>query len=228
MRTHTGKIPDHFVPRISMTEEQRRVVFMMNSLLLDYPEEGFVDKLNAVEAQLDVLPLPVAAHVVEFLDAARVAGPRAMQEAYVETFDQRRRCSLFLTYYAVGDTRQRGTAILTFRQTLQQLGFESERDELPDHLCVVLEAAALADSSLFDAATQVLSAHRDGIEVLRAALDNLDSPYRYLIMSLCQALPEIDEETANSYMELIRSGPPAEMVGIGTPLPFPTSQPDIH
>ena len=92
----------------------------------------------------------------------------------------------------------------------------------------MLEAAALADSSLFDAATQVLSAHRDGIEVLRAALDNLDSPYRYLIMSLCQALPEIDEETANSYMELIRSGPPADMVGIGTPLPFPTSQPDIH
>ncbi|BAU95571.1 nitrate reductase delta subunit [Corynebacterium suranareeae] len=228
MRTHIGNVPDHFVPKISMTEEQRRLVFMLNSLLLDYPEEGFVDKLNAVEAQLDALPLPVAAHVIEFLDAARIAGPRAMQEAYVETFDQRRRCSLFLTYYAVGDTRQRGTAILAFRQTLQQLGFESERDELPDHLCVVLEAAALAEPSLFDAATEVLAAHRDGIEVLRSALEGLNSPYRYLVTSLCQALPEIDEETAESYLELIRSGPPAEMVGIGIPLPFPTSQPDNH
>ncbi|ANE03757.1 nitrate reductase molybdenum cofactor assembly chaperone [Corynebacterium crudilactis] len=228
MRTHVGKVPEHFVPRISMTEAQRRIVFMLNSLLLDYPEEGFVDKLDAVEAQLDALPLPVAAQVVEFIDAARISGPRAMQETYVETFDQRRRCSLFLSYYAVGDTRQRGTAILAFRQTLQQLGFESQRDELPDHLCVVLEAAALAEPSLFDAATEVLAAHRDGIEVLRAALDNLDSPYRFLVTSLCQALPEITEETANSYLELITSGPPAEMVGIGTPLPFPTSQPDIH
>ena len=228
MRTHIGKVPSNFVPRIEMSEDQARIVYMMISVMLDYPGEGFVDKLNAVEAQLDAVPLPVAAHIVEFVDFARVNGQRALEEHYVETFDQRRRCSLFLTYYAVGDTRQRGTAILAFRQTLAQLGFESARDELPDHLCVVLEAAALSAPTLFDASTEVLAAHRDGIEVLRSALEGLDSPYRFLTTALCQTLPEIDPETAESYQELIRTGPPAEMVGIGTPLPFPTSQPDIH
>lgn len=225
-RTHTGTVPQELVKRIPMNDHQRRLVFMTGSLLLDYPEEDFVDKLTAVEEQLDQLPLPVAAQVVEFVDHARVKGLRWLQEHYVETFDQRRRCSLFLTYYAVGDTRQRGTAILAFRDTLRALGFDIERDELPDHLCVVLEAAALADPELFDNATDVLAAHRDGIEVLRSALDNLDSPYRHLVIALCQALPQIDQETADSYLELIRTGPPAEMVGLGTPLPFPTSQPD--
>ncbi|GAB3595540.1 Nitrate reductase-like protein NarX [Corynebacterium faecale] len=224
-RTHTGMVPEDLVRQIPMQDDQRRIVFMISSLMMDYPDEDFVDKLNVVEGQLDELPLPVAANIVEFLDAARVKGLRWLQEHYVETFDQRRRCSLFLTYYAVGDTRQRGTAILAFRDMLRSLGFESERDELPDHLCVVLEAAALSDPGRFTDATEVLAAHRDGIEVLRSALDNLDSPYRYLVVALCQALPAIDQETADSYMELIRSGPPAEMVGIGTPLPFPTSQP---
>lgn len=225
-RTHTGTIPQKLIRPVDMSEHQRRLVFMIASLMLDYPGEGFVDKLDAVEQQLDELPLPVASNVVEFVDHARVHGVRALEEHYVDTFDQRRRCSLFLTYYAVGDTRQRGTAILAFRQTLRQLGFESDRDELPDHLCVVLEAAALAVPERFADATEVLAAHRDGIEVLRSALDNLTSPYRYLIIALCQALPEIDQDTADSYMELIRSGPPAELVGIGTPLPFPTSQPE--
>lgn len=225
-RTHTGMVPKDLVRQIPMRDDQRRLVYMISSLMMDYPDEDFVDKLNVVEGQLDELPLPVATNIVEFLDHARVKGLRWLQEHYVETFDQRRRCSLFLTYYAVGDTRQRGAAILAFRDMLRSLGFESERDELPDHLCVVLEAAALSDPGRFADATEVLAAHRDGIEVLRAALDNLDSPYRYLIIALCQALPAIDQETADSYMELIRSGPPAEMVGIGTPLPFPTSQPE--
>lgn len=225
-RTHTGMVPEDLVRQIPMRDDQRRLVYMISSLMMDYPDEDFVDKLNVVEGQLDELPLPVATNIVEFLDHARVKGLRWLQEHYVETFDQRRRCSLFLTYYAVGDTRQRGAAILAFRDMLRSLGFESERDELPDHLCVVLEAAALSDPGRFADATEVLAAHRDGIEVLRAALDNLDSPYRYLIIALCQALPAIDQETADSYMELIRSGPPAEMVGIGTPLPFPTSQPE--
>lgn len=226
IRTHTGVVPQDLIKQIPMNDHQRRLVFMVGSLLLDYPQDDAAVKIDAVEAQLDQLPLPVAATIVEFLDHARVKGLRWLQEHYVETFDQRRRCSLFLTYYAVGDTRQRGTAILAFRDTLTSLGFEAERDELPDHLCVILEAAALADPRRFEDATEVLAAHRDGIEVLRSALDHLDSPYRFLVIALCQALPEIDQETADSYMELIRSGPPAEMVGIGTPLPFPTAQPE--
>ena len=225
-RTHTGIIPRDLVQQVKMSDHERRLIFMIGSLMMDYPGEDFLDKLGVVESQLDQLPLPVAANVVEFLDHARVNGLRWMEEHYVETFDQRRRCSLYLTYYAVGDTRQRGTAILAFRDTLRSLGFESMRDELPDHLCVVLEAAALAEPARFEDATEILAAHRDGIEVLRSALDNLNSPYRYLVTALCQALPDIDQETADSYMELIRSGPPAELVGIGTPLPFPTSQPE--
>ena len=39
------------------------------------------------------------------------------RHVYVETFDSRRRCNLYLTYYAHGDTRKRGMALLRFKQT---------------------------------------------------------------------------------------------------------------
>lgn len=73
----------------------------------------------------------------------------------------------------------------------------------------------------------MLASYREGIEVLRAALEQLGSPYSHLIVALCKALPDVDEETAQKYVDLIRTGPPAEMVGIAD-LPFPTAQPDIH
>ena len=56
-----------------------------------------------------------------------------------------RRCNLFLTYFAHGDTRKRGMALLRFKQTYLAAGFELDDAELPDHLCVVLEFAATVD-----------------------------------------------------------------------------------
>ena len=225
-RTHTGVVPDDSIPAVQMTEQQRQVPYMAASVLLDYPDEHLAEKIAAVESQLDMLSLPVQAELTAFLDAVRVLGPRGIEEHYVETFDQRRRCSLFLSYYAVGDTRQRGAAIVAFRQQLEALGFEQVRDELPDHLCVVLEAAALSSGAAHVTATEILSAHRDGLEVLRAALEGLHSPFAHLIRAVCMSLPPIDQETADRYLDLITSGPPTELVGLGSPLPFPTTNPD--
>lgn len=226
-RTHVGRIPDELTKPIAVTDEQRRTIAMSASLLLDYPSEDYFEKLSAVDAQVDMLPPAISAELVAFSDAARALQLRGLEEHYVETFDQRRRCSLFLSYYSVGDTRQRGTAILAFRQALQQLGFEEQREELPDHLCVVLEAVALSQGRQHEQTVEMLAAHRDGLEVLRTALQQQHSPFAHLIIAVAMALPEIDAETTHNYLDLIRSGPPAELVGIGTPLPFPTAQPDL-
>ncbi|QGU04340.1 nitrate reductase molybdenum cofactor assembly chaperone [Corynebacterium comes] len=226
-RTHVGPIPEDVTRPVKVTDEQRRVTAMAASLLLDYPGGDLGEKLAAVDKHIDQLPPAIAAEFAAFTDAARGLGLRGMEEHYVDTFDQRRRCSLFLSYYSVGDTRQRGTAILAFRQALAQLGFEERRDELPDHLCVVLEAVALSEGDQHVQTVELLAAHRDGLEVLRSALTVIGSPFRHLVVAVAMSLPQIDAETTHNYLDLIRSGPPAELVGIGTPLPFPTAQPDI-
>lgn len=96
-----------------------------------------------------------------------------------------------------------------------------DREELPDHLCVVLEVAAKAADKAHQVATDMLAAHRDGIEVLRVALEHSGSVYAPIIQAVCAALPEIDEQTRANFVDLITSGPPTELIGIETPLPFP-------
>lgn len=219
--------PGVAVAPVAHTEEQRRLTAMAVSLLLRYPDAGNWGYFGDVDKQRVLLPQPVSDALGTFLQRVEEVGQLGLEEHYVETFDQRRRCSLNLSYYAVGDTRQRGAAILAFRQQLEALGVEEISDELPDHLCVVLEALALSDPAVHAQAVAMVASHRDGIEVLRRALADLESPYAHVISALCMALPEMDQNTIDSYVNLIRQGPPAEMVGLDTtPLPFPTAVPE--
>jgi len=198
---------------VHLTPSQRATVHMAASLLLDYPAEGTLEtRLNAVEAELATLPAEVAVLLEEFIAQARRRGERAMAEHYVEVFDRRRRCCLYLTYYTVGDTRHRGEA-------LAAAGYEMAADELPDYLPVVLELSARSGDEV---ASALLSSHREGIEVLRSALADAASPYAGLVEAVSMTLPRIDEATAERVRALVAAGPPTETVGVTDTLPFPT------
>ncbi|NMF08715.1 nitrate reductase molybdenum cofactor assembly chaperone [Corynebacterium xerosis] len=208
-----------------MTDDQRRTVLMAVATLLDYPGDDAETRWDAVADALPSLPLAAADPLAAFLAHARTVGKRALEEHYVDTFDQKRRCNLYLSYYATGDTRQRGVALLSFREMLAAVGLEQDRDELPDHLCVVCEAAALEPGSPENGdtiAADVLATHRDGIEVLRHALAGRGSAYAGLLDALVTALPPLDEDTRERYLRLVTAGPPAELVGT-LELPFPVS-----
>ena len=206
---------------VQLTPSQRATVHMAASLLLDYPAEGTLEtRLNAVEAELATLPAEVAVLLEEFIAQARRRGERAMAEHYVEVFDRRRRCCLYLTYYTVGDTRHRGAALLAFKQALAAAGYEMAADELPDYLPVVLELSARSGDEI---AQTLLSSHREGIEVLRSALVDAGSPYARLVEAISMTLPEIDAATADRVRALVAAGPPTETVGVTDMLPFPST-----
>lgn len=212
-------------PRARVNGSVRSTVHMIASLLLDYPDEvSFTPRLDASAQALATTEAPrvVAAPLEEFILTAHARGQRAMAEHYVEVFDRRRRCCLYLSYYTVGDTRHRGAAVLAFKQALAASGFEMARDELPDYLPVVLELSARGGGPVAEA---VLCAHREGIEVLRSALTDLGSPYARLVDAVSSTLPDIDESTLSRIRALVAAGPPTETVGVtGHPL-FPTVSP---
>ena len=210
---------------VQLTPSQRATVHMAASLLLDYPAEGTLEtRLNAVEAELATLPAEVAVLLEEFIAQARRRGERAMAEHYVEVFDRRRRCCLYLTYYTVGDTRHRGAALLAFKQALAGAGWEQTSDELPDYLPLVLELSARSDDEI---AAILLGSHREGIEVLLRALRSYHSPYAAIIEALSATLAPVDKATAARVAALIHAGPPTETVGVTNILPFPTTAPRL-
>ena len=210
------------VATVACTPWQVRTAHMTLSVLLDYPRADFPQVMDAARESLDTLPAPIRADIEAYLDWAQQVGTRAVEEAYVDTFDQQRRCTLYLSYYATGDTRQRGVAILGFRDLMRAIGFEQDRDELADYLPLVLELSGRSGDPIV---LELLAAHHEGIEVMRAALHGLDSPWAHLLDALCRTLPPVDAETEAHYQRLVTQGPPSEMVGTGTALPFPTSGP---
>ena len=146
--------------------------------------------------------------LIDYLEATPLA---QLSADYVSTFDLRRRCCLYLTYYAFGDTRKRGVALLTFKQAYRNAGVELTADELPDHLCVLLEFAATAD---FETGRLLLLQHRAGVELLRLALGDAESPYVAALNAICATLPSLGGDDRQAVSRLAAEGPPAEAVGL--------------
>lgn len=197
-------------------------VWQSASLLLGYPDERLPELLAPVRAALPALPgalrEPLAA-VVDHLERTPLPD---LQVDYVDTFDSRRRCNLFLTYFLHGDTRKRGVALLRFKQTYLRSGFvldatPAEGEELPDHLCVVLEYAATVDQTL---GWRLLLDHRASLELLRMSLRDSGSGWAGALEAVCATLPPLKGSDIEIVQRLAAEGPPAEEVGLtpyGTP-----------
>ena len=127
-------------PKPSLSPEALTIAWQSASLLLGYPDEELLGQLPVIRSASHRLPAAVGEPIREFVVHLESTPLVDLQADYVETFDTRRRCNLFLTYFAHGDTRKRGVALLRFKQTYLRSGFVLDDSELPDHLCVVLEA----------------------------------------------------------------------------------------
>lgn len=181
------------------------------SLLLDYPREELIERRRMLRAAVADLPASVRDPVCRFLTVVDEVPLGQLQRDYVETFDVTRRCCLYLTYFAHGDTRKRGLALVQFKQAYRRAGAEFDAPELPDHLCVVLEFGA---TCAVDVAWRLLNDHRAGIEMLRIALAERSSPWHDVVLALVATLPELRGEDEQKMVALIAKGPPKEEVGL--------------
>lgn len=192
-------------------ELQQRLVWRIAALLLDYPTQQTLDMLDELHAAAGSLPAPAGPALVSFVDHARRTPPIELAAYYVETFDLRRRNCLHLSYYAFGDTRKRGMALLRFKHAYRAAGVELGDHELPDHLTVVLEFAATVDPV---AGRRLLLEYRPVVELLKLSLQDSGSPYRAVLDAVCATLPELNVADRRRVAELAAQGPPEEEVGL--------------
>ena len=185
------------------------------SAVLDYPTEQLLTSLDDLAALVPGHP-----HLTPLLDHLRRTPLAQLQQDYVATFDHTRRCALYLTYFAYGDTRRRGAALVHFKDAYRRGGvaWDDDLGELPDHLCAVLQFGATVDP---DIARSLLLEHRAGVEMLRLALTGwrnddgtTGSPWAGALVALCDTLPELAGTEADAVRRLVEQGPPAEEVGL--------------
>ncbi|MBB5642581.1 nitrate reductase molybdenum cofactor assembly chaperone [Cryobacterium roopkundense] len=218
------KVAPRRVAALPLSHSDGVIAQMAASILLDYPSAERRERFAVVRASVLTLPSALRAAFDQFFAGIDPMTHQELEAHFTATFDLKRKCCPYLSYYAAGDTRRRGMALVRFVEAYRAAGWEVAADELPDYLPMVLEFSARSDSPI---AQELLSAHRDGIEVLRSALEAVRSPYAHVVEAVSLSLPEIDEETRQRYLDLVNEGPPTETVGmtfLGNLKPFGMSE----
>jgi nitrate reductase delta subunit len=144
------------------------VLYQAAALCLTYPDDD-------LRARLPLLR-EAAPQLREFTDHAAVTPLRELIAHYVRVFDAGNGHSLYLS-------GRRGTALVRFEELYRDHGLEFAGEEQPDFLPAVLECAARTGD------TALLTAHRDGLERLRAHLTDVGTPYATILDAVCAALP---------------------------------------
>ncbi|OFE18712.1 nitrate reductase molybdenum cofactor assembly chaperone [Humibacillus sp. DSM 29435] len=211
------------VPNLKYSEDVLTRTWQAASVLLDYPDQTLFARMDLLTEVAASLPVKLGAGLHATIEHLRRQPLRVSESDYVDTFDTRRRGCLFLTYFSNGETRKRGLALLRIKQVYTRAGLVLTDDQLPDHLCVVLEFAATTDQR---AGVKMLLDNRAGLELLRLHLTEIGSPWGGAVEAVCATLPPLKGKDHEAVQRLIADGPADEQVGLspyGMPELAPTS-----
>jgi nitrate reductase molybdenum cofactor assembly chaperone NarJ/NarW len=197
--------------RPALGAERRRVAFAAASTLLRYPDEAMLGDLPLLASATGDFPSALSRPFARLCEHLATMSLLDAQALYVGTFDLKRRCCLYLSYYLNGDTRRRGQALWRFQDAYRQAGFQIVGGELPDYLPALLELAATGAEA---PALELLQEHRAGLHVLFAALDEAGSPYTGLVGAVDSLLPAPTPHLIATAARIAREGPPTELVGV--------------
>ena len=198
-------------------------VYKLCSLALQYPD----GELLAARGELALTGCglarsPAAEALGRFCDWWVATPALELAQHYVETFDLHKRSSLYLTFYALGDKRERGIALLRLKKLYRAAGLPIDGRELPDYLPAMLEFASFA---LPGQGELVLREQRPALELIRLSLHEQHSPYAHVLDAVCMTLGELSTLERTGLGRLLAEGPPQELVGL-EPFAPPEVMPD--
>jgi len=158
------------------------------SALMGYPDtelrSHLPELLDAIDKEA-VIPAARREELRAFATELTRLDPMDVEARYVETFDRGRATSLHMFEHIHGDSRERGPAMVDLVQTYEKSGLMMAPEELPDHLCVVLEFASTQPPQL---ATEFLGEMAHILTAIFSALVQRASPYAVpvaAVLELC-------------------------------------------
>jgi nitrate reductase delta subunit len=156
------------------------------SQLLSYPEAGVRQQWPELWPVLDEEAALSPARRTELQALANHLSrldPMDAEARYVETFDRGRATCLHLFEHVHGDSRDRGPAMIDLTKTYEQSGLYLAPEELPDHLCVVLE---FASTQTPEVAKAFLGEMAHILNAIFSALLKRESPYAVVLAAVLE------------------------------------------
>jgi nitrate reductase delta subunit len=198
--------------RADRWQSERASAYKLCSLALQYPDDELVAGRDELAAAVAELPVGQASDALGVFFTWFAQTPALeLAQHYVRTFDLHKRTGLYLTFYSLGDRRERGLALLRMKKLYRAAGLEVKGHELPDYLPLMLEFAVAATPEHGDL---VLREHRPALEVIRVSLHDQESPYRHVLDAVCELVGGLSASERLSLDRLLAQGPPQELVGL--------------
>lgn len=190
----------------------RATAYKLCSLALAYPDDELLAaRPELAAAACGLARSPGAEALRRFCAWWTATAPLELCQHYVETFDLHKRSSLYLTFYALGDKRERGLELLRLKKLYRAAGLPMEGSELPDYLPAMLEFAACAPPGHGEL---VLREQRASLELVRLSLHERQSPFAHVLDAVCLLVGELSAAERVGLDRLIATGPPQELVGL--------------
>lgn len=164
-------------------------LYKIVAVLLTYPEQDSHESIGEVRTivSTETGTSRRAGRRLEALLTYLERGPLIdLQEAYVETFDRNPAHSLSIFEHSMGDSRERGEAMVRLVEEYRRCGWEVTSHELPDFLPVFLEFLSLIPP---EEARRRLDGIREVVQILRSRLTAIGSPYAGAFDALMGLIP---------------------------------------
>ncbi len=176
------------------------------SWLLCRPDDEQVRRLDVLRLVSTTLDDQVGKPLLRFIEYVMGVPVTQLAAEYATTFDPGSSCNPCLGYYAYGNARKRGMALLRLEQIYTAGGLRLTDDEMPDHVAVMLRYAASAPQS----GAALLGEHRAALQLLRLALRDSRSPWADVLDSVWATLPPLTGDQWLAVVKLAALADPIE------------------
>jgi nitrate reductase molybdenum cofactor assembly chaperone NarJ/NarW len=183
---------------------QLKDVFIALSRLLDYPDqETFAPEFRRALTTNPALTPDQQAIFGELFDQLNQGTLLEQESHFASLFEMNRRYTLYMSYYKMTDSRERGTIIAKLKMMYEMFGVAESTSELADYLPMLLEFFAYGD--FMDDQRQgdlqlALGVIEDGTySLLQNALPDADDPYMQLIKAVRELIRSCIETEANTH-----------------------------
>ncbi|RVU70964.1 MULTISPECIES: nitrate reductase molybdenum cofactor assembly chaperone [Lactobacillus] len=164
-------------------------VFVTLSRIIDYPDEQtFTPEVRQLIANNPALEKDLKEAILTQFDLLAKQSFLQQQSHYANLFEMNRRYTLYMSYYKMTDSRERGTIIAKLKMLYEMFGISETSSELADYLPMMLEFFAYADFMNDERKNDLnlaLGVIEDGTyTLLKNAVPDADDPYMKLIRQI--------------------------------------------
>lgn len=164
--------------------EAKRIGLAVAARLLGYPDDSYPEALKeTVDAVSDVEDCALKNRLEAAIRPLEALPLRELREQYVWTFDWKEKTGLYLTAHELGDSRERGAALILLQHIIGDAGFAASAGELADYMPLLYELLAIRPDHVHVRALEL----RLAVATKRVAGHLAeDSPYRELFAYLME------------------------------------------